>query len=133
MRRFFSMLFTLILLGLVIYNVRQVSALRHEVADLKAQVAAMKAGKGGDSQSSVVSKAMKHLDLAKQYALKGDFNRANKELDRSAEVIRKAGKDATGPYAETLAKSERTLTQTRKIVEGLWQKGGKPSGKGKGG
>lgn len=133
MRRFFSVLFSLMLFALVIYNIRQVYALRHEVADLRAQVAALKAGKGGDSGDSVVSKAMKHLDMAKQYALRGDFKHANKELDYSAEVIRRAGRDATGPYADSLARAERTLDKTRKTVEGLWQKGGKSSGKGKGG
>ena len=135
MRRLFSMVFSLILLGLVVYNVRQVSSLRHEVSDLKSQVAAVRAGHGGQSSddTSPVSRAMKHVDLAKKYALKGDFKRANKELDRGAEVLQKAGRDVTGPYAQTTEKTERALTEARKSIERLWQKGEKSPKKGKGG
>lgn len=133
MRRMFSMIFSLILLGLVVYNIRQVSSLRHEVADLKSQVAAMSHGGKSSDDTSPVSRAMKHVDLAKKYALKGDFKRANKELDRGAEVLQKAGRDVTGPYAQTMEKTERSLNEARKTVERLWQKGGKSPKKGKGG
>ena len=121
MRRLFSMVFSLVLLGLVIYNARQVSSLRHEVTDLKSQVAAMKSGHGGKSSGnpSLISKALAHVDLAKKCAHKGDFKRASAELEKGVNLMQRAGRDASGPYVKQLDKAERALTDAQKFVERL--------------
>jgi hypothetical protein len=115
------MLFSLILIGLVIYNARQVSSLRHEVTDLKSQVAAMKSSHGGKSSGnpSLIGKALTHVDLARKCALKGDFKRASAELEKGVNLMQRAGRDASGPYVEQLDKAERTLTDAQKFVERL--------------
>lgn len=135
MRRLFSMLVWLILLVLVVYNTSQVISLRREVKMLKAEVATIKASRGGKSSenSSVVGKAQKHIDLAKQYALKGDFKQADAELNKGLELLQKAGRDTTQPYVNTLEKTQRVLTETQGIIKRLWGNTGKASEKSKGG
>lgn len=124
------MLFSLVLLGLVIYNARQVSSLRHEVADLKSQVAAMKSSRGGTSSgnASLISKAMAHVDLAKKCALRGDFKRASAELETGVNLMQRAGRDASGPYVEQLEKAERSLTDAQEFVERIRGKSEKKKG-----
>lgn len=135
MRRIFSMLFSLILLALVAYNTSQIISLRREVKMLKAEVATVKASRGGKSSgnSSLVGKAQKHIDLAKQYALKGDFKQADAELNKGLELLQKAGRDTTQPYVNTLEKTQRALTETQDIIKRLWGNTGKASEKSKGG
>jgi len=129
MRRMFSMLFSLILLALVVYNTGQVISLRREVATLKQEAAA----KSGHGSTSVLGKAQKHIDLAKQYALKGDFKRADKELNTGLELLRKAGSDTTEPYTDKMEKMERTLSDTRGLIQRLWGNTDKAQKEGKGG
>jgi hypothetical protein len=134
MRRMFSMLVSLVLLALVVYNTAQVMSLRREVASLKKQVAAAESGHGKSSgNTSVIGKAQKHIDLAKQYALKGDFKRADKELNTGLNLLQKAGKDTTEPYTDKMENAERALNETRGVIERLWGNTGKASDKGKGG
>ena len=136
MRRLISMLFTLALLVLVIYNIRQVSALRREVAALKTEVAALKSGRGEPSSSemlSLVQKAWKHADQAKRHVVEGDFKRARVELDRSLELMERAGRDAGAPSAGTLEKVQRSLRETRATIERLWRALDEKPDKAKGG
>ena len=121
MRRMFSMLVSLVLLALVVYNTGQVISLKREVATLKTEVAAAKSGHGKPSgDTSAIGKAQKHIDLAKKYALKGDFKRADKELNTGLDLLQKAGKDTTGQYTDKMENAERALKETRGIIERLW-------------
>ncbi len=134
MRRLYSMLFTLVLLALVVYNTGQVISLKREVATLKKEIVAAKSGHGKSSgDMSATVKAQKHIDLAKQYALKGDFKRADKELNRGLEILQQAGRDTTEPYTDKLDKAERALTETRGLIQRLWGNTDKASKEGKGG
>jgi hypothetical protein len=134
MRRSFSMLVSLVLLALVAYNTAQVISLKHEVASLKKQVAAAESGHGKSSgNTSAIGKAQKHIDLAKQYALKGDFKRADKELNTGLNLLQKAGRDTTQPYTDRMDSAERTLRETQGIIQRLLGNTEKASGKGKGG
>lgn len=135
MRHLISMIFSLIVLGLVVWNMQQVSALRREVRLLNAQVAALQAAKSGKSavSSSPIAKAQKHIDLAKKYALKGDFKRADAELNKGLSMLETAGRDSTQPYVDGLNKLERALTETRGVIDKLWKNVDSSKGKGKGG
>lgn len=135
MRRLFSTLLSLVLLALVVYNTGQVISLRREVKTLKAEVAMAKAGHGGKSavNTSLTGKAQKHFDLARQYALKGDFKRVDSELNKGMELLQKAGRDTTEPYVNTMEKAQRALTETQGIIHRLWGNTNKAQEKGKGG
>ncbi|HET6454261.1 MAG TPA: hypothetical protein VFI02_07645 [Armatimonadota bacterium] len=137
MRRFFSALFMLALLAVVVFNAWQVSVTRREVADLKAQVAALKShGSGGSSEATpiaLVNRARKHAALAKEYMLKGDLKRAKVELDDSLQLMQRAGQDTGTSYKEKIEKAQKTLEDTRSAVERLLKKFEKQPEKSKGG
>ena len=137
MRRFFSALFMFALLAVVLFNAWQVSLMRREVADLKAQVAALEAHKGRLPEASgaiaLVNKARKHAAQAKQYMLKGDLKRAKVELDESLELMERAGQDTGASYKERIEKAQKTLEDTRATVERLMKKFEKQPDKVKGG
>lgn len=138
MRRLFSVLFMIALLAVVGFNAWQVSLMRREVADLKEQVAALRAsGKGGSAEAStplsLVDKARKHAAQAKQYMAKGDLKRAKTELDESLRLMQRAGQDAGTPYKERIEKAQKTLEDTRSAVERLMKKFEKQPDKAKGG
>ena len=137
MRRLFSALFMMALLAVVLFNAWQVSLMRREVADLKAQVAALKTHKGGSEEASgriaLVNKARKHAALAQEYMRKGDLKRAKAELDESLRLMQRAGQDTGAPYKEKIEKAQKTLEDTRSAVERLLKKFEKQPDKAKGG
>jgi len=126
------------LLAAIGFNAWQVSLMRREVADLKAQVAALKAhAKGGSPESTgtlaLVNKARKHAAQAKEFMLKGDIKRAKVELDESLRLMQRAGRDTGTPYKERIEKAQKTLEDTRSVVERLMKKFEKQPDKPKGG
>lgn len=127
----------LALLAVVIFNAWQVSLMRREVADLKEQVAAFEANRGRSPEASgaiaLVNKARKHAAQAKQYMLKGDLKRAKVELDESLELMERAGQDTGASYKERIEKAQKTLEDTRSLVERLMKKFEKQPDKVKGG
>lgn len=127
----------LALLAVVLFNAWQVSLMRREVADLKAQVAALEAHRGRSPEASgaiaLVNKARKHAAQAKQYMLKGDLKRAKVELDESLELMERAGQDTGASYKERIEKAQKTLEDTRSLVERLMKKFEKQPDKAKGG
>lgn len=127
----------LALLAVVLFNAWQVSLMRREVAGLKEQVAALKAAKGGSQEAStplaLVNKARKHAAQAKEYMLKGDLKRAKVELDESLRLMQRAGQDTGTPYKERIEKAQKTLEDTRAVVERLLKKIEKQPDKAKGG
>lgn len=127
----------LALMAVVLFNAWQVSLMRREVADLKKQVAALEAHKGRSPEASgaiaLVNKARKHAAQAKQYMLKGDLKRAKVELDESLRLMERAGRDTTSPYEERIQKAQKTLEDTRSVVERLLKKIEKQPNKAKGG
>lgn len=126
------------LLAVVLFNAWQVSLMRREVADLKEQVAALEAhNRGGSSETSgafaLIAKAHRHADRAKQYMLKGDVKHAKIELDVTLQLMQRAGRDTTSPYEERIQKAQKTLEDTRSLVERLMKKFEKQPDKVKGG
>lgn len=137
MRRLISMVFVLAVLALVSYSAWQVSLLKREVAALKTEVAALKAGKGGASEASgtlsLIAKAREHAERAKEHIRKGDLKRARTELDKSLQLMQRAGQDAGAPYRDALEKVQRTLRDTRATIEQIWRKSDEKPDKAKGG
>ena len=80
MRRLIPTVFVIALLVLVGYNAWQVSLLSREVAALRTEVAALKAGEGGASEASgtlsLITEAREHADQAGRCIRSGDFGRA---------------------------------------------------------
>ena len=137
MRRLISTVFILAVLALVSYSAWQVSLLKREVAALKTEVAALKAGKGGASEASgtlsLIAKAREHAERAKEHIREGDLKHAKIELDKSLQLMQRAGQDAGAPYRDALEKAQRTLRDTRAAIERIWRKSDEKPGKAKGG
>lgn len=130
MRRFISIVFMLALFVLVGYNVRQVSLLRQEVE-------ALKAGRRVSSEDtralSLIAKARKHSDQAKEYILSGDLKRARVELDKGLQLTEQALRDSGAQSVEAWEKAQRSLQEARTALDRLRQKSEKEPDKGKGG
>ncbi|HUV04629.1 MAG TPA: hypothetical protein VMX94_05930 [Armatimonadota bacterium] len=115
MRRLIPALLVLVLLALVGYKAWQVSVLRKQVAALQVEVAALRA------------------DRAKEHVLKGDFDHARKELEKSLQSLQQAGRHAGSAFTETLKALQCTLRDTRAAVERLGQNPAKKPNKVEGG
>jgi len=136
-RRFVYVVFLVILVAIVFGNAREISRMKKEIADLQTQVAALQAHKGKPSEaadsSAVISKAGKHAAMAKEYLAKGDFKRARKELDESLRLMQRAGQDTGSSYKDRIEKAQKTLEDTRSLVDRMLKKFEKQPDKAKGG
>ena len=135
MRRFISVVFFLALLALVVYNVRQVSQLRREVADLKSQVAGLKADKNDEPSGalSLITKARQYADQAQESVRNGNLKRAKAELEKSLRFMQQAYRTGGSESSETMGKAQRKINDTRAMVEHLMRKLEKEPQKSNGG
>jgi len=120
----------LALLAIVLFNSWQVASLRREVADLREHVGS---GSSESASLSVLDKARKHADQAKEYMAKGDLKRAKSELDESVGLMQQAGRNAGESYKDKIEKTQKTLDDTRSGIERLIKKFEKQPDKSKGG
>jgi len=114
-RRLISILLLLVLLALLGYKTWQVSVLRKEVTALEGEVAALRASR------------------AKEHVLKGDFDRAKVELDKSLRSLQQASRHAGSAFAEALRALQGTLDDTRAAIEDVSRKPSKKPNDAKGG
>ncbi|MHB1458195.1 MAG: hypothetical protein ACYC0V_14900 [Armatimonadota bacterium] len=134
MRGLGSRIMTLILIGLLIYGVWQISVLRREVASLRTEVAQLKiinAGKSG--QASAINEARNHLERAKDLAMKGNFEKSRVELQKGLDSLQKAGRDASAPSLNMLQSMQKKMRDTADNIQKLLEKVGAEPDKGKGG
>jgi prefoldin subunit 5 len=88
MRGFGSKLMTLILIGLLIYGIWQISILRKEVASLRTEVAQLKIiSTAKPASASSLNEIKSHVELAKDFAVKGNFEKARSELHNSLDGL----------------------------------------------
>lgn len=128
MRGFGSKLMMLILIVLLIYGVWQISTLRKEVASLRAEVHALKlASAGKPAKASALDEARTHIERAKDLAVKGEFEKARSELQKSLDSLGAAGRDASAPSAKALQSLQKGMHDTAGRIDKLLQRiGGKP-------
>lgn len=135
MFRLLSSLISLVLIVLVLYSLWQVSQLRHEVADLRVQVAALKArSHGGTASASQLDQAWAHIEKARRLLLKGEAERARMELSKGLRLLQQAGRDVSAGPRDTIGNVQRTVGGMRSTIDRIWkQLGGKPEPAAKGG
>lgn len=137
MHGFGSRLITLVLIGLIIYGIWQISVLRKEVAALRTEVAQLKiinAGKPG--QASALNEVRSHMERAKDLAIKGDFEKSRDELQKGLDSLQKAGRDASAPSLNMLQSMQKKMHDTADSIQKLLEKVGvepdaEKGGKGK--
>ena len=137
MRQFISKVFIIALLALAVFNAWQISSLKKEVADLNEKIAVLKVHNSSrptsEDAATFIGKARKHADKARKEILAGNVGSARSEIEKSLQLMQKAGHDAGAPSSEALERAQRTLQDTRKSIEGLWQKMEQEPKKSKGG
>lgn len=95
MGKFFTKIFTLILVVLVIYNCWQITLLKREVASLRRDIAAMNTLVTTKKPSeSILEDVRRYLENAKKLILKGEYKKADSELQNSINELEKARRDA---------------------------------------
>lgn len=136
MRSFVSKLFVIALFALVIYNFIEIRELKSEISGLRADVASLKTASVSNKQdekvtSRLITDARRHLEKAKDQAVKGNFDSARNELQKSLQILEKAGRDVRTPSVNAYQSIKRKLDDTTKSMEDLWHKldGGKKTGK----
>lgn len=134
MRGLGSKLMTLILIVLLIYGIWQISVLRSEVASLRTEVAQLKIISAGKPvQASALNEVKSHVELAKDFAMKGNFERARTELQKSLDGLEKAGRDASAPSLNALQSMQKKMRDTADSIQKLLEKVGKEPAGGKDG
>jgi predicted Holliday junction resolvase-like endonuclease len=117
----FGRLLWIMLVILVVYNTWQVWALRKEVAEIQKQVVSVKAERGSAEEdahrNSLIDKARLHADEARKDILKGDFNGGKAELDKSMQLLQKAGSESVAPATGALDKAQRSLDQIKVMID----------------
>ncbi|MHB0998955.1 MAG: hypothetical protein ACYC27_06885 [Armatimonadota bacterium] len=122
-----SKLLIIILIGLLAYNIWQISVLRNEVSDLKAEVIALrKAASSGESDKSgvyaIIDNARGHLEKAKDLVFEGNLKNAGKELQKSLRILEDAGKEVKDPSVNALQSMQKKLKDTTAGIEKFWHK-----------
>lgn len=135
MRRLFSQILIVGLLGLVGFNAWQISQLKREVANLNRKIVVLQARNRAKSSPPkgtmlLLDKARKHADRVKIFLLKGDFKHAETEYERGLLDMQKASVNIGAPSMAVLEKAQQTLQDTQKSIEHMMQKpehkGGRP-------
>ncbi|WP_319586172.1 hypothetical protein [uncultured Desulfobulbus sp.] len=123
MRGFASKLMTLILIGLLIYGIWQISVLRKEVASLRTEVAQLKIMSAAKpSSASSLNEIRSHVELAREFAVKGNFEKARSELQKSLDGLEKAGRDASAPSLNALQSVQKKMRDTADNIQKLLEK-----------
>lgn len=123
MRRLFGKIITIILAVLVIYNYFQISSLKKEVASLEEDLASLRAiTVKSQSPSTILDEARKHLDNAKDLALKGNYNKAQSELQKGIECLKKAGQEAGSQPVNAVKSLQKKLQETADSIDAFLKK-----------
>lgn len=107
----------LLLAVLSVYNARQIAALKKEVARLRTEVSALKAGKRSASPPKVLESIRIHIERARDFAVKGNYRAARNEIEKSLNELKESARLPDTPPTSLLEDIRKKWDETSKALE----------------
>jgi len=122
---FLRFLFVLLVIGLIGYNT-------YEIAQLRAEVAALKAGKTQDTEvgqghrpgsgtQEQIAEAQSHVEKATALLKEKRFGEATKEMQAASDAAQRAGGDAQAQSRTAIANLQGSLSKLSNETGALWK------------